>query len=194
MSHIETDRLILRRWRVEDRPAFAALNADPVVMRHFPAPLPRTASDELIDHFERSFEESGYGVWALVHRAGGSFLGCAGLLSLSEDIVPGRHLEAVWRLQAGAWGSGYATEAARAALRFAFLEVGAPGVYALTSVHNDASTSVMRRLGMRFVREFDHPRLPVDSPLLRHVLYRAAASQWPPAGTGGGLTRLAAPG
>lgn len=178
MTLIETDRLILRRWRVEDRPAFAVLNADPVVMRHFPAPLARAASDALIDRFERSFREVGYGVWALERREDAVFLGCSGLLSLAQDILPGRHVEAVWRLRTEAWGSGYATEAARAALRFAFLEVGVPGVYALTTIHNDASTRVMRRVGMRFVREFDHPLLPVDSPWLRHVLYLATATRW----------------
>ncbi len=59
---IRTERLLLRRWMDDDREPFAALNADPVVMEHFPAPLSRRESDALVDRIEAAFEERGWGV------------------------------------------------------------------------------------------------------------------------------------
>jgi RimJ/RimL family protein N-acetyltransferase len=71
-------------------------------------------------------------------------------------------------------GHGYATEAARAALRYGFDTLGLEDIIAITAVGNARSRRVMTRLGMVYHpdEDFDHPRVPADSPILRHVLYR----------------------
>jgi RimJ/RimL family protein N-acetyltransferase len=166
-DEIRTERLLLRTWRDSDRAPFAAMNADPVVMEHFPAPLTREESDALVDRIQAHFVTHGYGLWALEHD--GDFLGFTGL-AWAEGLPMSPCLEVGWRLARSAWGFGYATEAARAAL-----EVGlenADSVVSFTALTNERSWHVMERLGMRREYEFDHPRVPDGSPLKRHYLYR----------------------
>ena len=117
---LTTARLILRRWRDADRPQFAALNADPEVMRYFAAPLDRAASDAFVDRIEQGFDEHGYGLWALEVRATGEFLGFTGLALQTFEAPFTPAVEVGWRLARSAWGQGYATEAARAALAYGF--------------------------------------------------------------------------
>ena len=165
-DELRTERLLLRRWRDDDRAPFAAMNADPEVMRHFPATLTREESDALVDRIEARFEQYGYGLWALDRD--GVFLGFTGLAP-ADGLPFSPALEGGWRLARHAWGQGYATEAARAAL-----EVGltvTDSIVSFTAVTNERSWRVMERLGMRREDEFDHPRVP-DGPLKRHYLYR----------------------
>ncbi|HUR13192.1 MAG TPA: GNAT family N-acetyltransferase [Mycobacteriales bacterium] len=166
-DEISTERLVLRTWRPSDREPFAALNADPVVMEHFPAVLTRQDSDAFVDRIESHFAQHGYGLWALEHD--GEFLGFTGL-SWAEGLPMSPCLEVGWRLAQHAWGHGYATEAARAAL-----EVGleqADSVVSFTAVRNERSWRVMERLGMHRESVFEHPRVPAGSPLRPHYLYR----------------------
>jgi ribosomal-protein-alanine N-acetyltransferase len=178
MAELLTDRLMLRRWRPEDRAPFAAMNADPVVMEHFPAPLHRAASDALVDRIERSFDEHGYGLWALERRADGAFLGFTGLLDVGFDARFAPALEVGWRLAADAWGQGYATEAGRASLTHAFDVVGVDEVVSFTATVNVPSQRVMQRLAMTHdpADDFDHPLIEPGDPLRRHVLYRVRPS------------------
>lgn len=177
---LRTDRLVLRRWQPEDRGPFAALNADPVVMEHFPAPLTHAESDALVDRIEAAFEEHGWGLWA-VEIPG--VAGCIGFIGLA---IPGFEapftpcVEVGWRLAKEHWGRGYAPEGAREALRFAFEEIGLDEVLSFTFVGNAKSRRVMEKIGLRRdpVDDFDHPRVPTDSPVHRHVLYRITASEW----------------
>jgi RimJ/RimL family protein N-acetyltransferase len=175
-DEIRTDRLLLRRWRQEDREPFALLNADPAVMEHFPALLTREESDDLVDRIEAGFEEHGFGLWAV--EAEGRFVGLAGLSvpGFEAPFLPA--VEVGWRLARDAWGRGWATEAAGAALQAAFGPLHLPEVVAFTATTNRRSEQVMRRVGMRRVGGFDHPRLPEGHRLRRHVLYRADAEAW----------------
>jgi ribosomal-protein-alanine N-acetyltransferase len=166
-DEIRTERLVLRRWRPSDREPFAALNADPRVMEHFPAPLTRAESDALVDRIDGHFERHGYGQWAV--EVDGAFVGFTGL-SWAEGLPFSPCLEVGWRLATQAWGHGYATEAARAALEVGLEQV--ESVVSFTAVVNERSWRVMERLGMRRESEFDHPRVPDGSPLVRHYLYR----------------------
>ena len=168
MSELRTDRLLLRRWRDGDREPFAALNADPVVMEHFPSLLRREDSDALVDRIEAHFDEHGYGLWAVV--ADGTFLGFTGLVWQTYEASFTPALEVGWRLARGAWGHGYATEAARAALARGLSEVDS--VVSTTALTNVRSQRVMERLGMRRELEFDHPRVPEGHPVRPHVLFR----------------------
>ncbi|MFB4309335.1 GNAT family N-acetyltransferase [Actinomadura sp. GTD37] len=176
---LRTDRLLLRRWKDADRGPFAALNADPEVMEHFPAPLTRGESDAMIDRLEAGFDERGFGLWAL-ETAAGEFIGFAGLSvpRFRAHFTPA--VEIGWRLARSAWGHGYATEAARRALAFAFDERGLDEVVSFTSVPNLRSRAVMERVGMSRdpSGDFDHPLVPEGHSLRRHVLYRTTAADW----------------
>lgn len=167
---LRTERLVLRRWREDDREPFAVLNADPLVMGHFPQPLTRAQSDALVDRIEAGFDEHGFGLWAV--EADGAFVGFTGLSvpAFEAPFLPS--VEVGWRLARSAWGRGWATEAAAAALAVGFGPLGLREVVSFTAVENARSEAVMQRLGMTRVGEFEHPRLPEDHRLRRHVLYR----------------------
>jgi RimJ/RimL family protein N-acetyltransferase len=171
---LRTERLVLRGWRAADREPFAALNADPVVMEHFPATLSREQSDAMVDRVEAHMTEHGWGLWAVevVDRA--EFVGFVGLARPAFEAHFTPAVEVGWRLARHAWGYGYAPEAGRAVLAFAFAELALDEVVSFTSVGNANSRRVMEKLGLTHdpADDFDHPGLPADSPLRRHVLYR----------------------
>ncbi len=168
---LHTERLLLRGWRPEDRDPFAALNADPVVMEHFPAPLARAESDGFVDSVEANLADRGWGLWAAERRDTGAFIGFIGLNvpGFEADFTP--CVEVGWRLAREHWGVGFAPEGAREAVRFGFEELGLEEIVSFTTVGNHNSRRVMEKIGMRLDREFDHPRLPEGSPIRRHVLY-----------------------
>lgn len=174
VHELRTERLVLRQWRDEDREPWAALCADPEVMRHFPAPLSRGEADDFVDRHSALIDERGWGLWAAEVVDGAAFVGMIGLLDVGFE-VPGRPdgcVEVGWRLAAGHWGRGYAPEGARAALGFAFDVLALDEVVSFTAVGNANSRRVMEKLGLSLEREFDHPRVPEGDPLRRHVLYR----------------------
>ena len=177
---IRTARLLLRRWRESDLAPFAAMGEDPEVMRYFPSPLNRAESDALAARADRLFDTHGYGLWALEKRSTGEFIGFTGLAPLPAFIPGPGGIEVGWRLARAFWGQGYATEAARAALDYAFGPLELEQVHAITAVINEPSRAVMERLGMTATAEFQHPKIPVGSPLRVHIRYsisRAAAAQ-----------------
>ena len=171
MHELETDRLLLRRWRATDRGPFADLNADPEVMRHFPGLLTRAESDAFADRIEGLFDQQGFGLWALEVKDGGAFVGFTGLHPMPPGVPGEGGFEVGWRLAQHAWGQGYATEAARASVAFAFGEGHLPELFSMTAVSNVRSQAVMQRLGMSLRTHFDHPRVPVGHPVRPHVLY-----------------------
>jgi RimJ/RimL family protein N-acetyltransferase len=173
---LRTPRLILRRWRPSDRAPFAALNADPLVMAHFPAPLTAAESDALADAIEAKMAARGFGLWALDIPGVVPFAGFVGLSvpAFTAPFTP--CVEIGWRLAAAHWGCGYATEAARAVLAHAWDTLALPEVLSFTTVGNARSRAVMERLGMRRdpADDFEHPGLPAGHALRPHVLYRLA--------------------
>jgi RimJ/RimL family protein N-acetyltransferase len=175
-----TDRLLLRRWRDADREPFAALNADPQVMEHMLGLMSRERSDDFVDRIEAHWDEHGWGLWAVEVPGTAPFVGYVGLWP-ADYVTPGM-VEVGWRLAREHWGHGYATEAAREALRFGFEEVGLEEIVSFTVPQNVRSWRVMERIGL--VRDpsgdFDHPRVdPVAYPqLVRHVLYRLLRDAW----------------
>jgi RimJ/RimL family protein N-acetyltransferase len=176
MSGLRTERLLLRRWRVSDREPFAALNADPEVLRYFPLALTRQASDDLAERADADLERQGWGIWALEEQATGAFLGFTGLARPAFQAPFTPAVELGWRLARAAWGFGFATEAARAAAAFAFDELDLDELVAYTAEPNIPSRAVMHRLDMRHdpADDFDHPNVP-EGELRRHVLYRLPA-------------------
>lgn len=181
-AELRTERLLLRAWRDADRDPFAALNADPEVMAHFPSTLTRQQSDELVDSIESRFAANGWGFWAVEVRATGEFAGFVGL----NPLTPGRFPfpaagpEIGWRLARPHWGCGYAGEAATESLRYGFEILQVPEIVSFTATTNARSEAVMRRIGMHrdAAGDFDHPSLPEGHRLRRHVLYRLRRDQW----------------
>ena len=171
---LQTARLRLRPWRDGDLEAFAALNADPEVMRHFPAPMARPESDRLAARIRAHMAERGFGSWAVEVPGVAGFIGFTGLSvpSFTTGFTP--CVEVGWRLARAHWGQGYATEAARAAVDFGFGALGLEEIVSFTVPENRRSRAVMERLGMTRdpSEDFEHPILPVGDPLRRHVLYR----------------------
>jgi len=176
---VRTDRLLLRRWQPADHEPFARLNTDAEVMRYFPARLSRTESDALAGRADALFDQHGYGLWAVQRHDNDAFIGFTGLAPMPSGVPGSGEVEVGWRLARDAWGHGFATEAATAALRVAFEQLGLAEVNSITAAINIRSIRVMERLGLRAAGEFDHPRVPAPSPRRRHVRYRADAAHFP---------------
>lgn len=172
-----TDRLVLRPWRDEDRDPFAALNADARVMEFFPAPLGRAESDAAVERIRAHFVHHGFGLWAVEAREGCPFIGFVGLDVPTFEAAFTPCGEIGWRLAFEHWGRGYATEVARAALRFGFGRLGLGEIVSFTVPANRRSRAVMERIGMTRSPDGDflHPRVPEGHPLRPHVLYRIRA-------------------
>jgi RimJ/RimL family protein N-acetyltransferase len=174
LATLSGGRVCLRRWRDEDREAFAAVNADPRVMEFFRGRLSRRESDAMVDGIEKHFGEYGFGLWAIEVPGVAAFIGFAGLshARFSAHFTP--CVEVGWRLAHEHWGHGYATEAAGLALGHGFGTLALPEIVSYTSATNQRSRAVMERLGMHRdpVEDFDYPALPEGHPLRRHVLYR----------------------
>lgn len=169
----ETPSLRLRRWLPADREPFAKLNADPRVMEFLGGVLTREESDAAVDRIEAHFEQHGFGRLAIELRETGAFIGAIGpaVVAFEAHFTP--CVEIGWRLAFESWGRGFATEAARAVL-----ENCDGDVVAFTVRANLRSRRVMEKVGMTHdpADDFDHPNLPEEHPLRRHVLYRAGGS------------------
>lgn len=170
---LTTSRLLLREWRDDDLPAFAALNDDPRAMAFFPRRLTREESDAFVARARDHFARHRFGWW-VVETADAPFVGFVGLAVVTLEVQFAPCVEIGWRLACTHWGYGYATEAARAVLAHGFGPLGLRAVVAFTAEGNARSRAVMERLGMRRdpADDFDHPRLPAGHLLRRHVLYR----------------------
>jgi RimJ/RimL family protein N-acetyltransferase len=177
---IRTKRLLLRRWTDDDREDFARISADPEVMRYRLALLSRQDSDTLIDQIEASFDENGFGLWAVERLEDGRLLGFTGfgVSDFGAPFCPA--VDIGWTLARDAWGHGYATESAVGALDFAFGERRLKEVVAHTTQLNERSQAVMRRLGMTHDPgdDFDAPWYEIGHPRRRFALYRMTASSW----------------
>jgi RimJ/RimL family protein N-acetyltransferase len=167
---LKTERVVLRDWRDDDLVPFAALNADPVVMTHFPSVLTREQSDGLAGRIRGLLSQQGWGLWAA--EVEGEFVGFVGLSRPRFEAPFAPCVEIGWRLARHAQGRGLATEAAREVLKFALEKLPGENVVSFTVPGNTASRRVMEKIGLEYELEFDHPLLAADSPLRRHVLYR----------------------
>jgi RimJ/RimL family protein N-acetyltransferase len=174
---LTTARLRLRPWRAEDREPFAAINADPAVMEHFPSTLRRGESDALAERIDSELRSKGYGLWAVEIPREAPFIGFVGLQQTDAELPFTRTIEIGWRLGRSHWGRGLAGEAARAALAYGFDELALEQIVAYTAAGNVRSRRLMERLGMRHAPEddFAHPQLAAGHPLAAHVLYRLDA-------------------
>jgi RimJ/RimL family protein N-acetyltransferase len=174
IEQIKTDRLILRQWKSSDLAPFAKLNADSRVREFFPSTLSCEESDASAETISQNIEKNGWGFWAVSCPGVSDFIGMVGLseVKCAAPFVPA--VEIGWRLAHEQWGKGYATEAARAAAAFGFSTLDLEEIVAFTTLQNDRSRHVMKKIGMKHTPadDFEHPLVPEGDPLRKHVLYR----------------------
>ncbi|MBX9705918.1 MAG: GNAT family N-acetyltransferase [Gammaproteobacteria bacterium] len=170
---IETERLILRQWRDSDLQIMAQINHDPRVMEHFPAPRTLEETKAFINGSKALFKEVGYCFYAAELKDTQELIGFVGIAPVYEmPCTPA--VEIGWRLGTKFWGQGFATEAARAVINYAFGTLGIDELVTFTATTNKKSERVMQRLGFSRSEQddFDHPRIMDGHPLNRHIFYR----------------------
>ncbi|MEM6768490.1 MAG: GNAT family N-acetyltransferase [Bacteroidota bacterium] len=167
-----SERLGFRNWQDKDMKPFAAMNADPKVLEFFPSLLSEDQSNASVHRFKDHFSEQGFTFFAVDTLNDQAFIGFIGLYRISFEsfFTPG--IEIGWRLAKGVWGKGYATEGALTCLAFAFERLGERQIYSFTALQNKRSERVMQKIGMERIGEFDHPKVPAESGLRKHVLYK----------------------
>jgi RimJ/RimL family protein N-acetyltransferase len=151
----ETARLVLTAWSETERAPYLEMCADAEVMADYGGPWDAAFANARFERQIGYFARDGFGKWALRLRASGEYLGYCGVNPIWPGLAPAPGLEIGWRMVRRAWGQGYATEAARAALSDAFQRTDAHEVLAYTGPANARSQAVMRRLGMDRVAERD---------------------------------------
>ncbi len=172
---IETERLVLRRWREADREPYVAMMLDPQVSDWLGGPFTAEEALARIERNEAALAQHGYGRMAMERREDGRLIGYCGLMPIADDLPFDGGFEVGWSLARTGWGQGYASEAARAVFADGFTRLGVSEILAFTGEKNLRSQAVAGRLGMvrQPQRDFDHPGLAQDHPLRRHVVFAA---------------------
>ncbi|MEP7129588.1 MAG: GNAT family N-acetyltransferase [Sphingomicrobium sp.] len=171
---VETERLVLREWREQDRDLFLAMCNSPVVMEHLGGPATAAEIDAGIARIRACQREHSHCFWAIERRRDGAFLGFCGLKRANDPGLPiAGEVEIGWRLREDAWGQGYAREAAEGTLAWGWANLDVSQIVAITVPANRRSRGLMERLGMarRPDLDFAHPRFAPDHPLSRHITY-----------------------
>jgi RimJ/RimL family protein N-acetyltransferase len=170
-------KVTLRQWRDSDLRPYAAMNADPEVMRYFPSLLSREESKASLERQRGLIEERGWGLWVV--EVDGEFAGFTGLATPNFEAFFMPCVEIGWRLRREYWGRGVAYQAAVHALEYGFAKLKLKEIVSFTAYVNDRSRTLMERL--EFVHDlgsdFDHPSIPEGNELRRHVLYRKKGDQ-----------------
>ena len=181
MKYIKTKRLILRDWQESDVKTFIRMNQDPDVRRYFPSLQTPEESVEYARTAQKCIVDRGFGLFAVERKDTKEFIGFTGIHvleaddTLDFDFLPA--IEIGWRLQKKHWNQGFATEAARAVLKFVERQTDIKEVYAYTSVRNIPSINIMEKIGMEPVKTFDHPGIMDGHSLKRHVLFKKSTQK-----------------
>ena len=165
-----SQRLGFRNWMQKDLEAFAAMNANPEVMRHFPSTLSREESEKAMVRYQEHYRERGYTYFAADLWQTGEFIGFIGLKYQDFEAPYTPAVDIGWRLLREFWGQGYATEGARRCLHYAFDTLGLDRVVAHCPAVNKTSERVMQKIGMAKQGEFRHPILN-DHPELNPCVW-----------------------
>lgn len=162
-------RLGFRNWKPEDLQEFAEINTDLEVMEHFPKPLSLKETENLMNRLEQHYSRFGFTYFATEIIGTGEFIGFIGLLNQDyrSDFTPNTDIG--WRLKKSSWGNGYATEGAKRCLEYAFTEFKINQIISVCTVQNSKSEHVMKKIGMKKVGEFIHPKLK-EYPGMEHCL------------------------
>ncbi len=178
MIAVETSRLSLRDWRIEDLRPYARLNSDKKVMAYFPKILTWEETEAHYLKMKSHIEQYGFGFWAVEERISGRFIGFIGLQWTNFDAEFTPCVEIGWRLDKRYWRKGYASEGAQACLDHAFQKLNLEEVYSFTAKINVPSEGVMKKVGMTKLKEFEHPLVDSRSKLSTHVLYNMTVDSW----------------
>jgi RimJ/RimL family protein N-acetyltransferase len=172
MFIIETQRLGLRAWKDSDTEPFIEMNRDGRVMEFFPSILSESETLGMIERIKKCIAENHFGLWATEIKQTKEFIGFVGLSipSFQAEFTP--CVEIGWRLAHKYWGNGYATEAASACLDYGFNHLHPGEILSFTSVLNNKSLNVMKKIGMSYVETFEHPGIEEGSRLKTHALYK----------------------
>lgn len=166
---LETERLLLRRFRSGDAETVARWHADPLFMRHMKPVLTRRMSDAALRRYDRHWHAHGFGLLAVEDRETRTLVGRAGV-AYHRCWPPDP--EVGWSVDPGWWGRGIATEAGAACVLWAFGELGIRRLVSITVEGNTASRRVMEKLGFGLLARVGDPRQRTE--LLIHALDRRA--------------------
>jgi RimJ/RimL family protein N-acetyltransferase len=171
---LETERLILRNWQESDVAPFVEMNQDLEVMKYFPDLLSAEETKNSVKRFKLHFREHGFGLFAVELKSEKKFIGFTGLAIPTFEAHFTPAVEIGWRLSSKYFDQGYATEAAKKVLEFAFEELKLKELVSFTAIVNKPSINVMKKIGMTHDAkdDFQHPKLDKNHPLSSHVLYR----------------------
>ncbi|RUR08875.1 GNAT family N-acetyltransferase [Legionella sp. km772] len=174
MKQINTERLLLRTWNEKDVLPFYEMGQDPRVMEYFPSLWTMEMVKDFINRMVVQLLEKNYTLWALEEKKSQQFIGFVGLNTPTWETPFTPNIEIGWRLAFNYWGKGYASEAAKAVLGYAFASLALSEITAFTVANNWRSRKVMERIGMRRDQKGDflHPKLEPNHPMALHVLYR----------------------
>ena len=164
-------RLGFRSWEEADIPQLAEINADKEVMEFFPATHSEKETREFIQKMQVQYEQKGFCYFAVDKLENSELIGFIGLSeqNFSSSFTP--CIDIGWRLKKNEWKKGYASEGAKACLNFAFSQLSIERVFSIAPVVNTRSQAVMKKIGMRQVMIFNHPKLLNDRRLEKCVLY-----------------------
>jgi len=178
MYIIETDRLGLRHWQDSDIPRFIEMNKDPRVMEYFPKLLSDEETLNMVTKINRTLQENDFGLWAVEVEDSKEFIGFLGLSipSFEADFTP--CVEIGWRFAHAYWGKGYAQEAGKACLDYGFNVLELQEIVSFTAAINKRSINVMEKIGLEYVKSFNHPRIENGNSLQEHVLYSITAPKF----------------
>ena len=187
MDSLESERLILRQWGENDKASFYPINSDPEVMKFYPEPLSKEKNDRFVDKARSLIEKNGWGFWACELKSTAELIGFVGLNQPDYDLpfsaIEDPCTEIGWRLAKKHWHNGYATEAAKACLKYGFEHLKLPEIVAFAVKDNQPSISVMQRIGMsNTCSNFVHPLVADVDHLKEHVLYKITAQDYVAAG------------
>ncbi|MFZ1979195.1 MAG: GNAT family N-acetyltransferase [Bacteroidota bacterium] len=172
MNLIETERLVLRTWQESDIIPFAEMNRDPEVMEFFPKILSQEETEAFYKRITADLEQNGFGLFAVETKQDQIFIGFIGFArpSFSSYFTP--CIEIGWRMDKRFWNMGFATEGAKACLEYGFSKLNFKEIVSFTAKINKRSINVMKRIGMAYAGDFEHPNVAEGHPLRRHVLYK----------------------
>lgn len=167
----KSERLGFRDWITTDLEKLAEINADPEVMKFFPAVQSTVQTKAFIEKMSLQFKEKGFCYFAVDNLKTGDFIGFIGLSEQTFDADFNPCIDVGWRLKQAAWNNGFATEGAQRCLDYAFNALRLEKINAMAPKINLPSVNVMKKLGMKEVLTFNHPLLTDHARLRECVLY-----------------------
>jgi [ribosomal protein S5]-alanine N-acetyltransferase len=173
-----TERLGLRRWIDSDIEPFTDMNKDAEVMKYFPKTLTDTETLAMVERIKSGFDKNNFGLFAVEVKSTNQFIGFTGFSIPTFDAFFTPCIEIGWRYKKEAWGRGFATEAADACLQYGFENLAFTKIVSFTSTVNVNSEKVMKRIGMTYAADFEHPKIEKDNILCRHILYEIVKEKY----------------